>query len=287
MTLEPLFKKKIAIEETQINLVSDIDTDNLNNKIETTDIIETDDTVKTVNTMETLEQFITNERNQLKEYIKEHPLFAKTLNPYNLEGKGEKEKENSSEIPEIVKLMINGSQIANVGPTATLAGTIAELSLDYLIKQKSNYSIVDNGGDIAFLNNYSRKKVVFGIYAGNSPFSGKIGLEFKFQKKNQRFGVCTSSASVGYSISYGRSDGVTVIGNQASIADGLASTIGNNVNGKLDKDAVENGLAIAEEYKEHLIGALIIVGESIGTIGKVPRIVAIDNDIILDNYKNK
>ncbi|WP_225370650.1 hypothetical protein [Methanobrevibacter arboriphilus] len=46
--------------------------------------------------------------------------------------------------------MIEGSNIANVGPTATLAGTIAELSLDYLIKNDSNYSILDNGGDIAF-----------------------------------------------------------------------------------------------------------------------------------------
>ena len=281
MNIRPLFKKKIIIEETILNLVSDINTDDIDNNIY-------NNIDNNGYNNENLENFIINERNQLKTYMKEHPLFAKTLRPYKIkqkEGREKKERdEYHSKTPEIVELMINGSNIANVGPTATLAGTIAELSLDYLIKCGSNYSIVDNGGDIAFLNNCSRKKIVFGIYAGNSPFSGNIGLEFKFKKKNQRFGVCTSSASVGYSISYGRSDGVTVISNQASVADGLASAIGNKVNGKLDKDAVENGLTAAEKYREHFIGALIIVGESIGTIGKVPKIVAIDNDNILANY---
>jgi len=264
----PLFKKRITIEETKINLVSDIDitNDKINNNYEKYNPYNLNDFVKI-------------QRNQLKKYISENPLFAKTLTPYT--------PNKSKKIPEIIKLMINGSKIANVGPTATLAGTIAELSLDYLIKCESNYSIVDNGGDIAFTNNYNGKKVVFGIYAGESPLSGNIGLEFKFKKKNQKFGVCSSSASVGYSISYGRSDSVTVITNQASIADGLASAIGNNVNGKLDEDAVENGLLVAEEYRKHFIGALIIVGESIGTIGKVPKIIETESTEINNNIKDK
>ena len=259
----PLFKRRIAIEETKINLVSDIDTNNIKNK------------------RENLEDFIIHQRNLLKKYIKNYPLFAKTLSPYNI-----KKSEKTSPTPKIIDLMIKASKIANVGPTATLAGTISELSLDYLIKNNSNYSIIDNGGDISFLNNYSEKEVIFGIYAGNSPLSGKIGFKFKFRKKNQKFGVCSSSASVGYSISYGRSDCVTVIANQASVADGLATSIANNVNGKLDKDAVENGLFAAEEFRKHFIGALIIVGESIGTIGKLPKIIETQNTEIKTNFKN-
>jgi len=252
MTDIPLFKKRIDIGETKINLISDINTTNFKSE------------------RENLENFIISQRNQLKEYIINKPLFAKTLTPYSI-----KKSENKNNLPKIIDLMVKGSKIANVGPTATLAGTIAELSLEYLIKNGSNYSIIDNGGDIAFLNNYMKKNVVFGIYAGTSPLSGKIGFEFKFTKKNQKFGVCSSSASVGYSISYGRSDCVTVIANQASIADGLATSIANNVNGKLDEDAVENGLLAAEEFREHFIGTLIIVGESIGTLGKLPKIVEI------------
>lgn len=286
-----LYKKRIEIEETKINLVSDItnydnyndnhenNNDNKNNNNNNNNNNKYNKDVK--NNIEGLKKFIINQRKQLKNYIKNNPMFAKTLEPYKI-----KETENR-DIPEIIKLMINGSKIANVGPTATLAGTIAELSLDYLIEQGANYSIIDNGGDIAFLNNYKKEKVVFGIYAGNSPLSGEIGFEFKFKKKNQKFGVCSSSASVGYSISYGRSDCVTVIANQASVADGLATSIANDVNGKKDEDAVENGLITAEKFEEHYIGALIIVGESVGTIGKLPKIIETKNNDININFEDK
>lgn len=258
MKNKSIFKNKISIEETKMNVVSDIDFEKIG-----------------------LDDFIINQRNILKKYIIDNPLFLKTLKPYKL-----KNKKNDSN-PKIIKKMIEGSNIANVGPTATLAGTIAELSLDYLIKNNSNYSILDNGGDIAFLNNYSNKKVIFGIYAGNSPLSGEIGFEFKNKSKNQKMGICTSSGSVGYSISYGRSDSVTVISENASIADGLATSIGNKVNGVLDQDAVENGLIAAEKFKEHFTGALIIVGESIGTIGKLPKIVETNNEKILNSFKEE
>jgi uncharacterized protein len=253
-----LFKKKISIDETKMNVNSDIDIEEYK-----------------------LKDFVENQRKELKKYINENPLFLKTLRPCKI-----KNQNTTQKIPEIIKRMINGSNIANVGPTATLAGTIAELSLEYLMKRGSNYSIIDNGGDIAFLNNYKDKKVILGIYAGSSSLSGKIGLEFKKNEKNHPLGICSSSGSVGYSISYGRSDCVTVIAEKASLADGLATSIGNNVNGKLDSEAVENGLIFAERYKEHFIGALIIVGESIGTIGKLPKIIETKDSNIYDIFEN-
>jgi len=269
-----IFKKKLSIEETNINIVSDIDINsNFNNK--------STGNSRDCNKGNNLYEFILNQRNQLKEYIANNPLFAKTLSPYT-----PSKSKPSQSIPKIIEMMINSSNIANVGPTATIAGTIAELSLDYLINQGSKYSILDNGGDIAFLNDYKNKNLILGIYAGNSPLSGKIGLKFKSKNKNYPMGVCSSSGSVGYSISYGRSDCVTVIANHASVADGLATSIANEVNGKLDFDAVENGLAKAEEFKESFFGVLIIVGESVGTIGKVPIVETKDNSIF-SNFENE
>lgn len=292
MNVNPLFKntlykKRIEIEETKINLVTDIINCNNNyndnyNDFYNDNYTDKNDNKNTKDNIKSLENFIISQREQLKNYMKHNPLFVKTLEPYRI-----KESEKTHRIPKIIKLMINGSKIANVGPTATLAGTIAELSLDYLVEQGSNYSIIDNGGDIAFLNNHNSEKVLFGIYAGTSPLSGEIGFEFKFKKKNQKFGVCSSSASVGYSISYGRSDCVTVIANQASVADGLATSIANNVNGKKDEDAVENGLIAAEKFKEHYAGTLIIVGESVGTIGKLPKIVETKNNDININFEDE
>jgi len=271
-----LFKRKLNIEETKLNIVSDINintsfNDNKNGNF-----------IKRNYAKNKLDDFITYQRNELKDYIINNPLFAKTLTPYN-----SNKSESTNLIPKIVNLMINSSNIANVGPTATIAGTIAELSLEYLMEQGSKYAIVENGGDIAFLNDYSDKKIICGIYAGKSPLTGKIGLEFKSKKKNCPLGVCSSSASVGYSISYGRSDCVTIIANQASVADGLATSIGNKVNGKLDSDAIENGLTTAEEFREHFIGALIIVKESFGTIGKLPKIVETNNEDVLNNFEEE
>lgn len=283
-----IFKRKLRVEETNLNVLSDIDINsnfnNFNNDNSSDDNKDNNGDKENNNyyiKKNNLYEFILNQRNQIKKYMVNNPFFAKTLKPYKIDN-----SKNALEIPKAIELMVNGSKIANVGPTATLAGTIAELSIDYLIKNGSNYSIIDNGGDIAFLNNYNKEKIVFGIYAGNSPLSGKIGFEFKFKKKDQKLGVCSSSASVGYSISYGRSDCVTIIANQASIADGLATSIANDVNGKKDEDAVENGLNTAEQYKKNFIGALIIVGETIGTIGKLPKIIETQNTGINKDFED-
>lgn len=230
-----IFNEKLSIDETKINLVTDIENNSL-------------------------KKYIIKNRNELKTYISKNPNFAKSLKPV---------EENNS--PKIAKLMIKASKIGNVGPMAAIAGTIAEISINYLIEQGSEYSIIDNGGDISFINKKNKKNVICGIYAGESPLSGKIALKFKNYK--YPMGICSSSGSVGFSLSYGRSDCVTIIAKKSSIADALATAIANDVNGKTDNAAVEKGLLTADKFREHFIGGLIIVGESIGTIGKLPKII--------------
>lgn len=245
-----IFKEKLSIDETQLNLVTDIENNNLN-------------------------EFITKNRNELKKYILNHPNFLKSLKPVP-EGK------NS---PKIAKIMIEASKISNVGPMAAIAGSISEISMNFLVKKGSNYSIVDNGGDIAFINKKKNKKVICGIYAGKSPLSGKIAFEFNNYK--YPIGICSSSGTVGFSLSYGRSDCVTIIAKKSSIADSLATAIGNDVNGKTDNEAVERGLLTADKFKEYFIGGLIIVGEAIGTIGKLPKIVENKDEAIFNDFKDK
>lgn len=174
--------------------------------------------------------------------------------------------------------MIFASEIANVGPMATVAGTIAELSRNYLINKGSKHTIVNNGGDISFITN---KKVICGIYAGKSQLSGKIAMEFK----NRKLGVCSSSGTVGYSFSYGKADCVSVISENTAIADGLATGIANKVKGKTEEIAINKGLSYCEEFKENYEGVLIILGDKIGTIGKIPKIINIQN-WNLNNFEN-
>ena len=47
----------------------------------------------------------------------------------------------------------------------------------------------------------------------------------------------------------------------------------NEVKGENSQDAISNALEIAENYKELFKGVLIISGDNIGTIGKLPKLV--------------
>jgi len=79
--------------------------------------------------------------------------------------------------------------------------------------------------------------VIVGLYAGESPLSGELGFKIKFGKTPM--GICTSSGTVGHSISFGRSDSVYCFCRRGKYADALATSIGNakKALGEKDQDA--------------------------------------------------
>ncbi len=235
-----MIKKRIHIEETNILLKSDIEPYNLHN-------------------------FIFNQRNELKKYIKRNYEFQSSLEPLKIV-KG----------PLIVRMMAKAGDVAGVGPMAAVAGTISQLSLNYLLQKNAKYVIIDNGGDVAIKTN---KDVIMGLYAGESPLSGKIGFKIKYN--NTPMGICTSSGTVGHSISFGSADSVTVFSKEASIADALATSIANHAKGEKELELVENCLSKAEELKEHFRGVMVVVGETAGTVGKIPKMVETDKKVVL------
>lgn len=202
---------------------------------------------------------------ELKNYIHKHADFLISFEPVLVE-----------EAPVIVKMMARAGRYAEVGPMAAVAGTISQLSMGFLLDDGAKSVIVDNGGDVALKTN---EEVIMGVYAGESSLSGSIGFKLKHEKTPM--GVCTSSGTVGHSISFGRADSVTVFAGEASVADALATSIANEVKGKLDADAVGNGLSQAEDFREHMRGVLIIVGESAGMVGKIPQLVKTDKKVVL------
>ena len=191
-------------------------------------------------------------RAPLERYIAYHPLFLTTLNLYQAE----------EDAPAIVKEMAKASQIAGVGPMAAVAGAIAEAVGRDLIPFSPEV-IVENGGDI-FLK-ILQKRVV-GIYAGQSPFTGKIALEIT--PRETPLGICTSSAAIGHSLSLGSADAVTVTSSSTALADAAATAIGNMVK---DTEDIPKAMEKAQGIKG-LQGILIIKGDNIGIWGKV-RIV--------------
>ncbi len=120
--------------------------------------------------------------------------------------------------------------------------------------------IVENGGDIFFS---SVRPVTVGVYAGGSPLSGKVG--FKAGGAGQPLGICTSSGTVGHSLSMGRADAAIVTSRSAALADAVATAAGNLVQGPGD---VERALAFALGVPG-VLGVVIVAGARMGVQGQI------------------
>jgi ApbE superfamily uncharacterized protein (UPF0280 family) len=188
-------------------------------------------------------------RHQLETYIAMNPGFQQSLVPLA----------DDPYAPEIVKQMIQTSQRAGVGPMATVAGAMADLVSKDLLKL-SKEVIVENGGDIYLA---SSKERTIGIYAGDSPLSLKIGIVIS--PEETPLGVCTSSGTVGPSLSFGKANAVCILSKSSAFADAAATAVGNVVKEKKD---ISLGLGRAREM-EGVLGTLIIVEEKMGVWGKI------------------
>jgi ApbE superfamily uncharacterized protein (UPF0280 family) len=188
-------------------------------------------------------------RKQLEQYIQKNPTFLTSLEPFP----------TTSDAPRLVLNMIEAGRKANVGPMAAVAGAIAE-AVGRELLDFSPEIIVENGGDI-FLK-ITRKRII-GIYAGNSPLTGKIGLEIS--PNDTPLGVCTSSGTVGHSLSYGKADAVITTAVSAALADAAATAVCNIV--KKPED-ISNGIELGRKIPG-LKGIIVIIGESISAWGDI------------------
>jgi ApbE superfamily uncharacterized protein (UPF0280 family) len=188
-------------------------------------------------------------RYQIEGYIKRSPRFQSSLEPIPM----------PEYAPDIIKEMIKAGNAAGVGPMASVAGAIAE----YVGRELLTYSpeiIVENGGDIYLKTSKNR---FVGIFAGDSPLSGKLGIEV--DATDTPLGVCASSGTVGHSLSYGKADAVIVLSESTALADAAATAVGNRVKKTIDIDnAIEFGRTITG-----LRGLVIIKGDKTGVWGDV------------------
>jgi ApbE superfamily uncharacterized protein (UPF0280 family) len=188
-------------------------------------------------------------RKPLEEYINSHPLFLHSLEPYAVE----------NDAPDIVRDMARAAGIAGVGPMAAVAGAIAEAVGRDLLAYSTEV-IVENGGDIFMKLSQTR---LVGVYAGESPFTGKIALEIN--PAETPLGVCTSSGTVGHSLSLGAADAVIVLSHSTALADAAATAIGNKV---ITAENIEAAMEQAQVVVG-LVGVVIIKGDRIGIWGNV------------------
>jgi len=188
-------------------------------------------------------------RSILEKYIEQYPSFLTSLEPIPA-------LENA---PHIIKAMSESAERVGIGPMASVAGAIAEFVGNELLAYSLEI-IVENGGDIYLKS--SNKRIV-GIYAGESPLTGKIGLEI--DSEDAPLGVCTSSGTVGHSLSYGNADAVIALSKSATLADAAATAIGNLIT---QTSNIPKGIEFAEGV-DGLKGVIIIKGKEIGMWGDI------------------
>jgi ApbE superfamily uncharacterized protein (UPF0280 family) len=193
------------------------------------------------------QELILKYRGYIENYIKRHADYGRSLHPWKPD----------TLAPKIVNDMAKSGAKAGVGPMAAVAGAIAEyVGIDLL--SHSEEIIVENGGDIFLKTN---NPLTIGIFAGQSPLNMKLGI--KIDCRNAPSAICTSSGTIGHSLSFGSADAVCVISNSCSLADAAATAIANLVHGKDDVDkAIEVGKQI-----EGVRALAVIIGSDIGLWG--------------------
>jgi len=232
-------------ERTYRSLINKDNLTSYNVKIAESDLLISSDT----NLSDVALKSLTRHRHSLETYIKSHPDFRTSLLPL---------PENDL-APPIVRDMLAKSKICGVGPMASVAGAVSEFVGYDLINQTENL-IIENGGDI-FIK--TENKLIASVYAGVSALSYKVN--FIVKPEETPLGICTSSATVGPSLSFGKADAVCVMSKSATLADAAASAIGNKVKSKKDiKPALDFGIKI-----KGVTGIIIILGNEMGAIGEM------------------
>jgi ApbE superfamily uncharacterized protein (UPF0280 family) len=198
-------------------------------------------------------------RKGIEQCIKEDPFFAITYSPCP-PPTGDR----------WVGKMCAAAERASVGPMAAVAGTIAWAGVEAMRGEGARYGVIDNGGDIALV---ADRNVTVGVYSGSR--AKDIGLAFLVPPQDEVLGICTSSATIGPSVSLGRADAVTVFARDVSLADAWATALCNQVS-----PADMNTAPVTLDPE--IMGTMVVQGNECWIFGQLPPLVPakVDFDLI-------
>lgn len=205
----------------------------------------------------TAERSIFRSRETIERFIILDPLFRDTLEPYD---------EPAGADP-LIKGMCRAARKAGVGPMAAVAGAIAQAAVADMVAEGAEQAMVDNGGDIAL---WLSEPCDIALYAGES---GVKDLGFRFEAERRPYAVCTSSGTVGPSISFGVADAAVVFAADATLADACATRLGNEVKSG-EEEVMRHALEVVLGI-EGVDGAMAVVGDRLAMKGRLPQLIKV------------
>ena len=195
-------------------------------------------------------QHIRELRTEMDLWIEKHPAYARALLPYKA----------PANAPQIFQEMSTVAEKSGIGPMSAVAGAVAEKVGQALKKQFGiRELIIENGGDI-----YAdiAEDVDIAVFAGSSPLSEKAGLHI--EAAFSPLGICTSSGTIGPSISFGKADAVMIVCQDVKVADTYATAFANKIQNVGDiPDCLEQ-----IRKKDDILAAIAIKDDKIGVCGQ-------------------
>lgn len=196
------------------------------------------------------EEYIRQLRQQMDRWIECHPAYARSLLPYAA----------PHSAPAIFRKMSAVARKSHIGPMSAVAGAVA-LQLGKALKKQFGIRemIIENGGDI-----YAelQQDLDIAVFAGTSPLSEKVGLHI--EAAYAPLGICTSSGTVGPSLSLGKADAVMIVCRDVMLADTYATAFANLIRTPGD---VEKCI---EKIRQHndILAAIAIKDDKVGICGQ-------------------
>jgi len=195
----------------------------------------------------------------LEQFIKRNDKFLTSFLPIKIKTEFE-----------IINLMSEASVVCDVGPMAAVAGAFSDLMLQSM--NSPEVALVENGGEIAI---ETKETLKIALFAGFNQLN--LNLGFLIQEKDCPLGIGTSSATIGHAISLGQADAVTTFATTATLADGAATRVANEVKGADIEKSIKDALDVAENI-EGVKGAFICREDKVGQVGNLPSFFKIEGN---------
>ena len=235
-TVSGLFREKFQYKETVCTLTSD-----------------------KPGALQTAKVSLISHRKELEEYIGENPVFQYALKPVSLDGG-----------PEVVRFMAEASERADVGPMAAVAGVLADLAVEAMLRAGARVAFVEDGGEASIV---SDSAIDVALQAGDVPLSRRVG----FRLTDFPVGVATSSGLFSHALSLGKAEAVTVFAENAGVADAAATAVANVVKGEAEQGVIEGAVKLGLSI-EGVRGVFILFKGLIGMGGDIPDIIQVNPD---------
>ncbi|MBM9536798.1 UPF0280 family protein [Desulfobulbus alkaliphilus] len=194
------------------------------------------------------------ERRKLEHYIARHPEFRTALVPVVL----------LDDAPEVAHRMAAAADRTGLGPMASVAGTLAQAGAEAAMAAGCREAIVENGGDMYV---HSDATVTIALYAGDNSIGTR--LAFRISPRDLPLALCSSSARMGHSLSFGRCDLATVTAREGALADSAVTLACNLIRSEHDLAPVLDDVGSIPG----VIGIFAVHSGKIGMWGHLPDLV--------------